>query len=209
MGKTRHVIFGIIKDKHAVTIKEICNILGLTPANVRHHLRSLSHENLVETIGSISNQRGRPAYVYGISQNKINNGLIFFLSILFKDYIKTIDREKKNLLLLGLAKKMKEALNITDKIPSHLYLTNLIEKLSALDYQAHWEAGETGVRLIFEQCPYNAIQKNQPELCVLDAYFLEELLGNPVVIQERLETSRKNLPRCVFITTRGLRIVNI
>ncbi len=44
-----------------------------------------------------------------------------------------------------------------------------VEKLSALHYEAGWEAGAEGPRILLGHCPYAGIIAWHPELCRMDA----------------------------------------
>jgi predicted ArsR family transcriptional regulator len=64
--------------------------------------------------------------------------------------------------------------------------------MSEMNYQARWEAGAEGPRLILGQCPYTAIIEKHPELCKMDAAMLTDLLGRNVELRTKLS------PFCVF-----------
>jgi predicted ArsR family transcriptional regulator len=47
-------------------------------------------------------------------------------------------------------------------------------------------------------CPYADILPEHPELCSLDGYFLEELLGTPVTQISKLTTDERGISSCTF-----------
>ncbi len=78
-------------------------------------------------------------------------------------------------------------------------LVQLAEKLNGLNYQAHWEAGARGPRVLLGHCPYAAIIDRHPELCSIDAAFLGKLLGGAVEQLARLDTTRSGgATHCIF-----------
>jgi predicted ArsR family transcriptional regulator len=73
-----------------------------------------------------------------------------------------------------------------------------IERLNTLHYQARWEAHAQGPRVIFELCPYTPIIARHPELCRMDKFLLQELLGLEVSLSAKLELNTRGLPFCMF-----------
>jgi predicted ArsR family transcriptional regulator len=74
-----------------------------------------------------------------------------------------------------------------------------IERLNALHYQARWEAHAQGPRVILEHCPYAAILAKHSELCQMDGFLLQDLLGTNVEQSARLELNARGLPFCMFM----------
>jgi predicted ArsR family transcriptional regulator len=77
-------------------------------------------------------------------------------------------------------------------------LTLAVSKLNNMNYQARWEAHAAGPRLILAHCPYLKILDRHPELCVMDAYLLEEMLAMEAHLLVRREPNRMGVPHCVF-----------
>ena len=73
----------------------------------------------------------------------------------------------------------------------------VIEKLNEMHYQARWEAGAQGPRVIFGRCPFAKIIENHPELCKMDAAMLEMSLARPIVRFSKNEVSARGL--CPFV----------
>ena len=78
-------------------------------------------------------------------------------------------------------------------------LSSTIERLNEMHYQARWEAGAGGPRIVLGHCPYAAVIKNHPELCQMDAALLVILLSGEVSQTAKLETGAGGLPYCAFI----------
>jgi hypothetical protein len=62
-----------------------------------------------------------------------------------------------------------------------------------MNYQARWEAGAEGPRIIFGLCPYAAIIEKHPELCRMDTALLGKMLGREA--EQRLKLA----PVCMFM----------
>ena len=78
-------------------------------------------------------------------------------------------------------------------------LAQAMTRLNELHYRARWEAHAQGPRVIFEHCPYAAILEKHPELCRMDGFLLEELLGADITQSVRLELNVRGLPFCMFV----------
>jgi predicted ArsR family transcriptional regulator len=77
-------------------------------------------------------------------------------------------------------------------------LSQTIQVLSQHHYQARWEAHSDGPRLLLGHCPYAAILEKHPELCRMDAYILEELVGTSVEQVARLARNSRGMTFCIF-----------
>ena len=77
-------------------------------------------------------------------------------------------------------------------------LETVVAALNDLHYQARWEAGSAGPRLILGYCPYEVVIANYPELCRMDKAGLEQALGITVSQTAKLETGSGGAPYCVF-----------
>jgi len=81
--------------------------------------------------------------------------------------------------------------------PMNKRLTLLIEKLNEMHYQARWEAGAGGPRVILGRCPYAQIIEGHPEICQMDAAMLKHALGRDVSKTQKNELQIKGI--CPFI----------
>jgi predicted ArsR family transcriptional regulator len=72
-------------------------------------------------------------------------------------------------------------------LPVAKRLVLLVEKLDEMHYQARWEAGAEGPRVIFGRCPYAKVIDGHPELCKMDAALLSISLGRPMIQLQKNE----------------------
>jgi predicted ArsR family transcriptional regulator len=77
-------------------------------------------------------------------------------------------------------------------------LAALAGRLSALHYQAHWEAGALGPRLIFGNCPYATVIAKHPALCQMDRRAISALVGTEARQEAKIDPRGKGPSRCVF-----------
>jgi predicted ArsR family transcriptional regulator len=85
---------------------------------------------------------------------------------------------------------------INSTVPMAKRLALVIEKFNALYYQARWEAGAEGPRVLFTHCPYAGVIDKHPELCVMDSALLEELTAQSVEQTAKME--KGGISSCVF-----------
>jgi len=117
-------------------------------------------------------ERGRPEKLYSLSQSALGDNLSVLADALL--------REKVDLRAVGerIAQSQGLAAISNQSMPKRLAL--LIDKLNEMHYQARWEAGAEGPRIIFGRCPFSKIIEQHPGLCKVDATLLEISLGRPI-----------------------------
>ncbi|MEK6222014.1 MAG: ArsR family transcriptional regulator [Chloroflexota bacterium] len=198
MQITRQKIIDYLASNHQVSAVELSQLLGQTPANIRHHLNILVIENKIEFVGETSGSgRGRPTKHYMRTPQAQPHGLDTLLSsLLWEIQNSRTEKQRQNNL-----KKLGERLAAIEiKLPSPITtrLSALIQRLNDLLYQAHWEAHADGPQVILGQCPYAEVIDQHPELCQMDKYLLEASLNTPMVQTEKFSRNPNGPPHCVF-----------
>jgi predicted ArsR family transcriptional regulator len=185
---TRQRILNHLKKTRSASAREIARALNLSAPNVRHHLGVLASDGRVEvTAVTGSGERGRPEKQYSLSQAALGDNLSGLVEAL-------LSVEGQRLKVEGLADHILDSNQFTHlPIPKRLAL--LVEKLNEKHYQARWEAGAEGPRVIFGRCPYAAVIEGHPELCQMDVRVLENILGRNVQPLAKIE---KGQGMCVF-----------
>ena len=171
--------------------------MGRTGANIRHHLAVLELDDLIEVVGQRQEGRGRPRFVYGLSQRVLGDGLDKLAGTLLDVWLGGATDAKLDAVLRSVAERVAGDADL--KAPVKQRLVQTIGRLNDLRYQARWEAGAAGPRLILGHCPYAAIIARHPELCRMDAIILEMRLGSFVKQVAKLQMSDKSLPYCAFV----------
>jgi predicted ArsR family transcriptional regulator len=200
IGPTRQNILEYFLKYHTATSAELSEAFHFTKENIRHHLDILLREGLIEVLPETTINRshpGRPSLVYHIHLENQPGNMIQLGIVLFRAYLENLksDHEKEAKL-----KKLAKILFPTsgkDKKPTQLY-NQSIEQLNQHGYQARWEAHHEGPLFSFRNCPYAAAQMEQPELCQMDSFILENLLGSPVSQVTKMNFKGKNPPSCIF-----------
>jgi predicted ArsR family transcriptional regulator len=191
---TRQRILNLLKKTRSASAREIARALNLSAPNVRHHLGVLGSDGRVTPLPSSPREgsrgmtgRGRPEKLYSLSQAALGDNLAGLVEAF-------LTVEGQRLKVEGLAEHILDATQFTNlPIPKRLAL--LVEKLNEMHYQARWEAGADGPRVLFGRCPYAAVIEGHPELCQMDVSLLGNALGREV---RQLGKIEKGMGMCVF-----------
>lgn len=195
MTTARQKVLAHLKKTRAASAREIARALKMSAPNVRHHLSVLCSDGRVEFV-AVNNRegRGRPEKMYSLSQAALGDNLSALTNALLTEAGPKLNVDAVASRILNSSQFAN--LLITKR------LVLLVEKLNEMHYQARWEAGAEGPRVIFGRCPYAKVIENHPELCKMDVALLEKSLERPVMKSDKNETSARGL--CPFIFRVGL-----
>jgi predicted ArsR family transcriptional regulator len=198
MIKIRDQIITYLEENQTATAVNLAQLLNVTIANIRYHLKILLNERIIEVIDDINlGPRGRPTRIYSLSKNERSTGL----DNLLRSALEEISQIKNNRLRENRLRKLARII-ISISEARHPSLTinlgNAVSRLNELGYKARWEAHSTSPNIIFHNCPYSSFIDSFPVLCQLDQIILDELLGSPVVQNEKLASTQGKHPFCLF-----------
>jgi predicted ArsR family transcriptional regulator len=190
MITARQKVLAHLKKTRSASAREIARALKMSAPNVRHHLGILTSDGRLE-VTSIHQRggRGRPEKIYSLSQSALGDNLSVLADALLDGNINiesAAERIAQSQGLSGFANQ-----------PITKRLSLLVEKLNEMHYQARWEAGAEGPRVIFGRCPFAKIIENHPELCKMDTALLEISFGRPIVQFTKNELSARGY--CPFV----------
>lgn len=178
--------------------------LHMSAATVRHHLGILVSDGRVVSDSTLKPGRlpGRPRKLYRLSDGMYGDNLAMLSNVLFDLW----DRTQRNTndaktYFMALADGLHLRMGPIDARQSATKrLEQLIEHLNAAHYEAHWEAGADGPRVIFERCPYAEIIDEHPFLCQVDGFMLAAAINadeaSPLALNRRRDAEGSN--RCIF-----------
>jgi predicted ArsR family transcriptional regulator len=187
----------------------------MTQANARHHLSILKEQGLIKVIGLRSMPgRGRPAKIFSLSDHLMGDNLNLLASTLLEITAAT-GQKFPEALSNQMAQKMRENARIdenpTEKpergfvLQHEAHPRNLTQSLNRLTmilnsqhYHSRWEAHIEAPRLILGHCPYEAIIKEHPELCQMDAGIIQQMLGVSIEQTAKMSKDASGLTQCVF-----------
>lgn len=193
MKPTRERILEYLSSTRAATAVQISRVLQVTATDIRHHLRSLVKEGLVEQGGrSHPGTRGRPRVIYRLTKIARPDNLVGLLEAL----LAYIPEDQHEQWLENVARHLVSETQDKNEAGYRLYQT--IQRLNELHYQARWEAHAKSPKLILGNCPYAIIIDAHPELCRMDKYLLSQLSGLVAVQLEKLLPGVQGGLQCVF-----------
>jgi len=198
MQFTRKQIIKYIKSHQTASIPELSRVLNLTVGNIRHHIKELEGQEIIQESGNLPIKgKGRPIKFYALTKEAEDHNLDGLADILIKVLIGNKSRGDSEDCLKMIAKGMKG--DFQSDMGSIQKLNQVVSWLDERHYQAHWEASPTGPRIIIDHCPYSAIQPKNPELCQMDAAILSELTGKSVRHISKRSNNYQEPKQCVFL----------
>lgn len=180
------------------TIRELSNLLDVTPADVRYHLKLLIRTGLVQVLEPelpARASRGRPAHRYKRSVNSAPHNLPHLCDSLLQYVLHSCSSENLDVVLAGITEILAgEPLTGTGAIR----LKKAASWLSDHQYQARWEARRSGPVILFHNCPYTLLLEKHPLLCRMDEYLLSRLTGLNAIQTARIQPGANRPGECVF-----------
>ncbi|NIS79750.1 MAG: ArsR family transcriptional regulator [Anaerolineales bacterium] len=195
---TRDLILRSLRSQGERTVKELAEIVGISPVSVRHHLTSLQADGLVK-VKEVRQGVGRPHHVFLLTDEALELFPTRYLRLVNRllDEIKdSISDDKVEELFLGIADSMAESYAQQVKgLPLPDRLRRLVDLLSEEGFDAELE--EVDERIIIREfcCPYLKLAQDHPEVCVLEQDFIARALSVPV---ERITWLAKGDTFCAF-----------
>ena len=196
---TRQRILDHLRKQQTTTVRELSHALEMTGANIRHHLAMLESNDLVTVVGQRREGRGRPVNIYRLSRRVLGDGLDKLASAMFDTWLRPGTDQEQETGLRSLAQRLAGEKTSGTASPVTQRLIATVVRLNEMHYQARWEAGAQGPRILLLHCPYQAIITDYPELCRMDAHLLSVQLDHPVEQVARLESDTRGVPFCAFI----------
>jgi predicted ArsR family transcriptional regulator len=197
---TRLRILEYLRTHQTATAVELEHSLGMTGANIRHHLQILESNDLIELVGRRQVGRGRPDNVFGLSRQMLGDGLDFLSDALCTALLGNLPQKELEAAIKKTALTMAGGGEYAPDLPLQARLARVISHINKMHYNARWEAASGGPRFILGHCPYVAIITDHPELCRLDGEFLSLLGGSPMAQTAKLQVNNKGLRQCIFQT---------
>jgi predicted ArsR family transcriptional regulator len=190
MTTARQKILTYMSKSRTASARELSRALQMSSAAIRHHLRVLAADGRLEIVAVRGRDaRGRPEKIYSLPRAALGDNLAALSDALLAETGSRVPVEALAERLAG------ESGPGNQVLAKRLNLT--VEKLNAMNYHAHWEAGSQGPRILFGNCPYAAILGKHPELCHMDQAMLRKLTGEPA--KQVFRTGKEGSSVCVFV----------
>lgn len=200
MKPTRIKILEYLQQKQTATTTELGHVIGLTEANIRHHLHILLSERVIKIAGTRrTHKRGRPVMIYQLEEHAIQSNINALIEAIIEVFIRSQPVDKHPTLYRMIALEIissETEYQIPKTIPGKLIYA--IQRLNDMNYNARWEAHSQAPMIIFRRCPYRQIVDHHPEICVIDQQILELLIESNVSQLDKLSPDISGLPQCIF-----------
>lgn len=179
MKFTRKRILDVLTNKEEVTARELSRALGVTQADIRHHLTNMLSEGLIVITGSQRDgRRGRPSRRFSLAAAANKENFDLLSSALLSTALENLHLQARTSFLQGVAANLIG--DFKPRGPLVQRLAQAVSRMNSLGYQARWEAHADAPRLILTHCPFAELYCQHSELYELDKYLLEYLLDENV-----------------------------
>lgn len=191
MQTRRQEILIILKSNGEATVDELASNLELTPVTVRHHLDILRAEGLVRA-PAVRRRHGpgRPQFVYTLTEAAADHfpqGYELLADELIREIKATMGEQAvKDIFDKIAACRLQFAPKIDPKLSLGEKLDILVNHLSKNGFIASWEHKDGNWYLQASNCPCQSIAMQHPEICVMDKYIMENVLGVKVKWLQRI-----------------------
>lgn len=198
MQYTRKQIIEYLKIHHTASVPELSKALSLTLGNIRYHIKELESQQILEyAVGMEPNKsRGRPVLRYQLTLNSMDHNLIPLLKSILKHHTSGLDESERSKFYHEIANLMVSQIE-QSRSPTHR-IQHTIQWLNSHHYHARWEAYATGPRIILNQCPYQALLPDFPEICDLDVEIISQLTGLQMDLSEEQTEHSHRHHACLF-----------
>jgi predicted ArsR family transcriptional regulator len=201
----RQQVLEYIRRRNAATAAQIGQGLSMSAAAVRHHLSILAADGrIVEDRRNGKRTRGRPEKIYRLSDHVAGDNLGVLSDMVLSAWFEGLEGQAREAAIEAMAASLAERTGPLEAgAPATKRMVQLVDKLNALHYQARWEAGAEGPRIVFGHCPYRGIIERHPELCTMDTLCLSKLLKAPVEQRTKINSGAGEASQCLFAVKRG------
>lgn len=201
----RKRIHDLVAASPGITAAQIARRLGMSAAAVRHHLSILREDGRIDLTftGVARPTRGRPQLRYRISERLRGDNLAMIAAGLLDAGRAVPARRNRSSLIDALSLVLSRKLAAVESGPgSTSQIASLVRRLNQLHYEARWEAGAEGPRIMFGHCPYAAIIEEHPELCQMDERAVATFMQASARQVGKIDPKNPDLTKCIFATWR-------
>ena len=194
---TRYRLIEYIRVKKVVSAAELARVLKITAADARHHLASLEDEGVVVVVDTRVQGRGRPTQLYRLTRDINRHNLDALTSAVLNVWLGDVTEAERDGALRKIAASLTAGCNhpggnLTQR------LTYTVRRLNEMNYLARWEAHIEAPRILITHCPYALVVSDHPETCRMDAFVINNLLGQPVTQISTMGKCATGEMQCIF-----------
>lgn len=211
MEGTRLRILELLQRRPRLTVEELAQTLGLSPATVRRHLDILQRDRLV-SYTLARRKPGRPQHLYALTeagQEALPKGYHRLLTQLLRQ----LALMSQGGLLPGNGEGLVEFLffrmsqEVADRHrekftrkPPEERLGALLEILGEEEFAPEVEEDRGEVHICLHNCPFRLAARANPSVCSYDYHLIATVLGTAV---SRAQCIAHGDARCTYVVTGG------
>jgi predicted ArsR family transcriptional regulator len=172
--------------------------LRVTKADVQYHCSQLRRQGLVEVAPpgrADRKKKGRPELFYQIPLESRPGNYLLLARLLLTILNQSEKPDGTGDQIKLIASHMAPVITATSDSQR---LTAAIKYLNLHNYQARWEARQSGARVYFKNCPYAAILVEHAELCTMDRMMLENVIHNHFDQTSKISLVNSVPTACIF-----------
>jgi predicted ArsR family transcriptional regulator len=196
LPSTQEEILEFLNNNPGATASELSVHLQVTRANVYYHIKNLLKQGTIETI-LITEEKpgaGRPPLGYQLSRK--NN--YDFLAGLMHGILSLHPELLGASTITELASYFSSGFLQPHTTSLRVLADYVVRFLDAMNYHPHWEAGQGGPKIYYDNCPFAILLPKYPLLCQMDNIILGKLFNMPIkTIQTKSPLNRK-IHKCIF-----------
>lgn len=195
-SSSREKILTFLTSKPVASSNDLARELRISEAGVRYHLKQLRQQGIIETAPTPEDAvrtAGRPYHYIRLCHIRHPDNLGNLARALLK--ILVVEYEDHDL-WAALANHVVPQIEPDANLPR--LLARLIRSLNEHHYQASWEAGKTGPRILFHNCPYAQVWNDFPSICKMDQLLVAKSLGLPFDQVRNIHQGSETTPACIF-----------
>jgi predicted ArsR family transcriptional regulator len=180
MQETRQAILDFLRRENHATVKELADVMGLTPTGVRQHLTLLERDGLIEA----SEERGRvgrPALIYRLTDRGealFPKNYDLLANLLLEELRANNSGEEFQEAVRRIAFRM--AGPFLPRVEGMALKDRVAETASIMrGFGCVAESGEAGDEILLRQftCPYPMVARRHSVICALEVAFVRQLAG--------------------------------
>jgi predicted ArsR family transcriptional regulator len=193
---TQEEILEFLNNNPGTTASELSVHLQVTQANIHYHIKNLLKQGSIETI-PIREEKpgsGRPPLGYQLSRKNHFD----FLAGLLNSILSLHPELLGDSTITELGSYFSSGFLQTDNPSLRVLADNVVQFLVSMNYHPHWEAGQGGPKIYFDNCPFAILLPKYPLFCQMDNIFLGKLFNMTIkTIQTKSPLNRK-IQKCIF-----------
>jgi predicted ArsR family transcriptional regulator len=197
MKTMRRRMIEYMQIKKGVSASELARAFKISAAGARHHLARLEEDGVVYIVETRIKGRGRPTQVYGLTSELNRTNLDSLANAILGEWLDDLPVEKKDAALERIASHLLEGKNVPEGNLTQR-IARTVRQLTGMNYQVRWEAHVNAPLIMVTHCPYASVVSRHPEICRMDEYLLEKLLGFPVKLISKPGNNEFGESQCVF-----------